>query len=131
MQIKYGCYRIVLLIGPWAIKVPNFRDGWSYFLKGLMANHQEKVYSTLGNWAPHLCPVIFGLRCGLILVMPRCQPIPLEPWPEFLDVPAAEEGPRARGNIIEYRGILVERKPDSFGLLKGQVVIVDYGDTMP
>lgn len=111
-QLRSGATRHVLLVGPWAVKLP--RPGrWRAFLNGLLANHQEAAFSRLQH--PRLCPVLLCVPGGFLLVMRRAVPLPLATF-EALD-PA------------DWGGVLgaVEFKADSFGLLDGRVVAVDYG----
>lgn len=111
-----GCTRAVLLVGGLAIKVPQFRMGWRLFLLGLLANMQERDFARL-RW-PELCPVVLALRGGWLLIMRRASPMSLERWVEF-DAVAWRERPDGR--------IPVEIKRDSFGILDGRIVAVDYG----
>ena len=120
MVILKGATRWVFLVGPWAIKVPYVKygryenTGFRSFLYGLLANDQEARFSKL---SPKLCPVVFHHPFGLLLVMKRTKPLPVE---------LTEEEYQAF--INEADAVLpVENKPDSFGLLDGKIVAVDYG----
>jgi hypothetical protein len=112
--ITKGCTRLVVLIGPWAFKLPRFDLGWKMGLHGLLANMQEHDFAPTD---PLACPVSFYLPGGWLSVMPRCIPLTDEEWDDvqhrcpgsFLPIP------------VEYR------KRDSFGTLNGRVVAVDYG----
>jgi hypothetical protein len=118
---------MVLLVGRWAIKVPNFRYGWTLFLKGLLANMQERGWWRHWQEGRHLmCPVLFSDPLGFLVVMPRCEEIKRhltddEAMPFFYGVPSSET---SRG----YVGLSVEDKSDSFGLLDGRIVAIDYGN---
>lgn len=109
----HGVTRHVLLVGGLAIKVPALWS-WKLFLSGLLANMQERAFSRTG-W-PELCPVLFALPGGWLLIMRRAEPIPDEVELDFqhlIDQP-------------EYQ-IPAEAKRDSWGLLDGRIVAVDYG----
>jgi hypothetical protein len=108
-----GATRHVLLIGSVAVKVPALWS-WRLFLSGLLANLQERDFSRAG-W-PELCPVLCAAPGGWLLVMRRAEPVPdaLE-----IDFEALMDRP-------DYR-VPAEAKRDSWGLLNGRVVAVDYG----
>lgn len=109
-QLAYGVTRTVWLIGKYALKFPRLSE-WRLFLLGLLANMQEALFS--GTW-PELCPVIWSLPGGFLVVMKRAESISDEDF-DNLD--------KAR-----FKDLPVEMKSDSFGLLNGKVVIVDYGN---
>ena len=115
MKKRYGTHRTVYLIGKYAIKRPVFVE-WRLFLHGLLANIQEAQFSKTG-W-PELCPVVFACWGGWFLVMRRAEPFDVESFLKF-DYEAFVE-------CDDYR-VPAEDKMDSFGLLNGQVVAVDYG----
>jgi hypothetical protein len=102
-----GANRLVLLVGPWALKVPQVRS-WRAFLFGLLNNLNEAEWS---QEAGH-CPVLLRGPGGLFIVMPRVRTLTPEEFAS-LDVEALPPRP--------------ERKPDSFGWLGEQLVAVDYG----
>ena len=122
MQIKRGSYRIVVLVGPLAFKLPLPSGSWKgrlhSFLQGWQQNITERMYSKLKE--PYLCPVYFSFF-GLVNVMPNC-PI-LKP----------DDASLLR---LFYENIkrecpywyLVERKYESIGQYKGKAVAVDYGN---
>ena len=70
-RFRRGATRWVLLVGPYAVKVPSLR-GWRDFLWGLLGNLQEAEFSRLG-WE-RLCPVVASLPLGLMVVMRRASP---------------------------------------------------------
>lgn len=112
--IRSGATRHVWIIGRYAVKFPATYS-WKHFLWGLLANIQEKVFSDAG-W-PELCPVIFYVRGGFLLVMPKCEPIPESTTQEEL------ESFCDRGEYL----IPAECKESSFGMLNGRMVAIDYG----
>lgn len=96
----------MLLLGPLAFKIPRLTHGRA-FLNGLLANLTEAEFSRLRD--PRLCPVLLALPLGLLVVMQRAEPLPpAVALPRWDDLP-------------------VERKRDSFGLVGGRRVAVDYG----
>jgi hypothetical protein len=111
---------LVFLIGPWAFKVPYVKYGWyentgyRSFLYGLLANDQERRFSSLSQ---KLCPVVFGFPFGLLLVMRRAEPMDRELSADEYDAFVNQDG----------AVLPVEHKWDSFGILNGQIVAVDYG----
>ena len=117
VQFKFGVTRVVLLVGPLAMKFPN-PGGWVRFLQGLLANIQENGWH---RSTPMLCPVLFHLPGGLLVVMRRCEP--LADW-EHGRMKAWYDRLTAETYVGED---MVEPKTCSFGWLKGRLVAVDYG----
>jgi len=113
---RTGATRVVILTRKHAIKLPNFLNGWKLFLHGLLANMQERQFSTTG-W-PELCPVVFSTPGGWLVVMRRARPMSIEEFHGF-DV----EG---FCDQSEYR-VPAESKASSFGYLEGRIVALDYG----
>lgn len=118
MRILHGSARVVLLIGPWAFKLPTYVE-WRLFLRGLLANMQERQLWRFLRDDSALCPVHFALPGGWLIVMPRAEALTDE---EFLDLPV--EDFLDRGDWV----VPAERKTDSFGWWRGRLVAVDYGN---
>lgn len=118
-RLAYGTTRAVLLVGGVAVKFPAMRE-WRLFLLGLLANMQERQFSRTG-W-PELCPVLFSLPGGWLVVMKRAQVLTEAEW---LAISDAEM--RDFTNKADYC-LPVELKSDSFGWLDGNLVAVDYGN---
>jgi len=118
---QFGTTRTVYLVGRYAIKVPVFNN-WNLFLHGLLANMQEAAFSGL-KWS-QLCPVLFSIRGGWLIVMQRAEPLTIEEFSE-LDYAEYIKGGKdlPKGEWI----IPVEDKLSSFGKLDGNIVAVDYG----
>jgi hypothetical protein len=112
MKIALGATRLVLLTRRWAIKFPR-PTGWRLFLGGLLANMQEREFARTG-W-PELCPVRWSIPGGWLLVMPFAEPLDDLQW-------SALQQTRHEDSRVP-----VEMKQDSFGVLRGAVVAVDYG----
>lgn len=114
---RQGVTREVLLVGRYAIKIPKLIYGWHKFLCGLLANMQEAQFSACG-W-PELCPVIFSIPGGWLVIMRRADPLTDEQWEAF----------DARKFVDRHdRCIPAETKRDSFGFLAGRIVALDYGN---
>jgi len=115
MKIFYGTTRTVLHTGNYVIKIPAL-SSWKHFLCGLLANQSETLFSKF--FSSGLCPVVFGVWGGWLIIMPYAKPLTLEEFTE-LDVTWWSN----RGDYI----IPVEDKQDSFGWLNNEIVAVDYG----
>lgn len=109
-----GCTRVVLLVGRYAFKFPNWRYSWRNFLNGLLCNMQEIEFATT-KW-PELCPIVFSIHGGWLVIMKRARVMTDS---EFEGFDATE--------FIREKHLPVELKADSFGFLDGRVVAVDYG----
>lgn len=116
MGLKRGATRLVLLTKRYAFKVPRVVS-WRLFLCGLLANMQEREFSR-ADW-PELCPVLFSLPGGWLVVMPRCEPLNDAQWDQT-------EAWMAKDSDRDYV-VPVELKRDSFGMLGSRIVAVDYG----
>lgn len=119
-RLEYGCTRRVLLIGPWAIKVPATTE-WRLFLLGLLANMQEALFWQT-RW-PELCPVLWSIPGGWLVIMRRARVMTTAEFAEF----DAESFTQCGGEDGQYV-VPVELKHDSFGYLDGRIVAVDYGN---
>jgi len=116
LAVRRGVTRTVLLVGPWAIKVPSLCShntgirgvAWS-LARGLSANLSEAEWSG----QPGLCPVRWSLA-GIVNVYPRCEPASEE---------LTEDVYEAVG--FPYTGPM-DKKPANLGWLNGKLVWVDY-----
>lgn len=113
----HGLTRSVVLVGRLAIKLPQHRYGWFRFRQGLAANRKEA-----GVWRKRpddvrLCPVLFALPGGLLLVQRRVDRVlrwdETDPIQDF----ACED-------------LTSDTKPVNFGVLDGRIVLLDYGGYM-
>jgi hypothetical protein len=112
-----GITREVFLTRRYAIKIQKLRYGWEMFMYGLLANMQERTFAAAG-W-PELCPVVFSVPGGWLVVMRRAEPLTDREWAEF--------DARAFCELDDYV-VPAEFKKDSFGKLDGRIVAVDYGN---
>jgi len=113
-----GVMREVFLVGRWAIKIPKLTRGWRNFLRGLLASIHEREMSTLG-W-PELCPIVFALPGGWMVIMRRAEPLSDE---DFADIDLDRIFMPEDGRVIPG-----EPKGSSLGRFKGRIVVVDYGE---
>lgn len=111
-----GATRFVIFAGRYVLKMPSFHS-WRNFLWGLLGNMQEAQFARSG--LAGICPVTFRIPGGLLNIMPYARPMTADEWGAF-DFEAFTDRP-------DYV-IPAERKPDSFGVLNGEVVAVDFGD---
>jgi len=107
-----GATRWVFIGRKRVYKIPSLNT-YKNFLYGLLANLQEAGFSRTG-W-PELCPVLFSLPGGFLIVMPRCEPC----------TPSEDEMVRLINR--PHYVVPAEYKPDSFGILDGRMVAIDYG----
>ena len=114
---RTGCTRIVILTHHFAFKLPNFLDGFRLFLHGLLANLQESAFGK-ANYEG-LCPVLFAVPFGLLIVMPRARVFTDE---EFLAFDYEKFVYRKNYKIP------AENKKNSFAWLNGKIVAIDYGN---
>lgn len=118
---RCGVTREVILTRSFAIKVPKLTYGWRLFLRGLLANMQERQFWTTRDH--RLCPVVWSLPGGWLVVMMRAREMADAEWALF-------DAERFCGtpDDCEFEMIVpAEPKQDSFGWLDGRVVAVDYG----
>lgn len=122
--IAAGCTRFVLLIGPWAVKVPRPDTGWAMMLRGMLGNMQEAAFWVTG-WR-QLCPVLWSIPGGFLIVMRRARPLTDSEWADLTwERHCAFREVRVNG---EVEGVApVEYKRCSYGYLGDRLVAVDYG----
>jgi hypothetical protein len=144
---RNGAYRCVRLIDGLAVKTPHlfkyedlvfywqkagrpksplwwFRQWWSVLYRGCKHNEQEvRRWCEMGTREINdvrLCPIRYHLRYGLLVVMTKAEPL-------NRTVSMTED--MAAGALI---GKFQDTgKPDTFGLVNGRVVVVDYGWWVP
>ncbi len=126
---REGCTRIVILTDNYAFKLPNFLDGWRLFLKGLLANMNEVIFSQMK--LKRLCPVVLHFPLGFLVVMPKVRIMSPEEFKKFdfssIGINSSEELHKL--TISEANIFLdVESKYNSFGWLGNKLVCIDYGN---
>jgi hypothetical protein len=154
---RLGAFRTVFITRRYVFKLPGqWRwDGrgwwWEFLLRGLLSNMQEREFAQ-EDW-PELCPVRFSIPGGFLVVMPRARPLTSAEWAsidyrafvtrgdgyveENFDKLAHgwQQGEPGQplyslvgGDAEPPSGLVpVEYKRDSFGVLDGRIVAVDYG----
>ena len=127
MESRFGCTRYVILTRRFAIKIPQFKYSWRLFLIGLLANMQERGFSKIKD--ARLCPVLFSVSGGWLIVMPKCRELTRE---EFFNMNIKIFHPPDLGDPVENGKngnweIPVENKLDSFGWYRNRIVAIDYG----
>lgn len=122
--IRRGISRTVILIGKYAIKVPSLRthgDGirgsiWS-FARGVVANHSEITWYQYD--VKNLCPILWHGLFGLVIVMPRCEQY-------IVDDKTEEKMYTGDFCPVDFDILITDNKPENYGILNGNVVMVDY-----
>ena len=115
---RFGSTRTAILVGDYAIKIPSFVE-YRLFLYGLLGNMQEKTFwDGLPDSREYMCPIIFAMPGGFFNIMRRAKPVTME---QFL-----VNADRWYDEAISH-SIPVENKMDSWGILDGKLVVVDYG----
>lgn len=111
-----GCTRLVVRVGRFALKLPNFRYGWRAFLLGLLHNMAEAGWWRGVFYREHFCPVLFACPGGWFLVMP---------W-----APTGKDGEHNLSSAsfpwADEKTVREMLKADNVGLLHGRWVVVDY-----
>jgi len=108
----HGSFRTVFVFGDVVVKVPRVRH-WGAFIGGLAMNIQESLRYRYAEPGEPLCPVIWSVPGGWLLVMRYCEPVTLE---ELCD--------DERRTFAELG---IELRPSNLGRLSdGRVVAIDY-----
>lgn len=115
-MIKYGITRIVILVGNYAIKIPNFTYSHQHFLNGCIANWSERVYTKMYKNADcdfysKIAPTIFCIWFGLISIQKRVI---------LLDRSLTE------AECIYFKDQTSDIKGTNFGYLNEKIVCIDY-----
>jgi hypothetical protein len=114
---RSGLTRTVILIGPYAIKVPTIRYGIPMWCRGVLANESEHEWSSVDG----VNPVLWSLG-ALVNVYRRAQPV----GPDWVGRkhPAFDA---ARYDALTPGFMPAgDRKPDNLGIVGGRVLWVDY-----
>lgn len=118
-----GITRIVIEFKNVVVKIPRFTFSWNHFLRGLIANMDERDTwrwnsGKFEKGRSHLlCPVLWCSWGGWILIMPKAETFTAEDWPELYGV------------IWEHREAFAgDDNYSNYGLYKGMIVKIDYAD---
>lgn len=117
MQIAVGASRRALLVGRWAIKLPHWRNGAIFWLRGLLANMYEAERWRLSGH-PALARVVWCAPLGLLLVAERHGPL----VGRLLTRDELAVFPFTTPDCIDNNGHNIAVSPD------GGFVLLDYGD---
>lgn len=121
MKIERGSTRTVILTKKYAIKIARFwhvskGHRWKMFLRGILANIDEKFWWNCAYKKEKLCPVLWKSPLGTILVMRRAESLK-----EF-------EYDKEAFKLI-FENLPLDNKIENFGKIKNKVVLVDYADS--
>ena len=117
-MIKFGVTRIVLLVGIYAIKIPNFLYSHLHFLQGCYSNYSERRYCKMmygvsnNQYYDKVSPSYFCSWFGLIQIQARCKPIEFDIDDDLIDYFADVSSG--------------DNKKENFGLFNNQIVCLDY-----
>ena len=117
MKVIEGTNRNIVLLGNYAIKFPNI-NSLRCFLLGLLANSDEVRFTKQLASTRKINPVLFRLPFGLCNVYQKAEPIGHDvfwsfKYDEWIKIQVRQQIP-------------VEHKYSSFGIVKGEIVAVDY-----
>lgn len=122
-MIAAGNTRVVLLVGPWAIKFPRVDRGGRQFVLGLLANLQEREMSLAAAGDRRLARTYFAAPLGLIAVAERIRgPLVRRRLEraELFDLPLQEFTGESG---VDNNGTNVACRLDD-----GSLVVLDYGN---
>jgi len=121
---REGAFRIVILIGNYAIKIANFLYSQKAFVYGCYCNISERTYcitwkeyevpetEEYQNHVDKVCPSLFCSWFGIFQIQKRCEPLNRD-----LTIEEVEE------YKYLHQG---DMKKENFGYYKGQLVCLDY-----
>lgn len=115
MVIRKGSTRFAFLFGRWVIKVPRWTE-WRLFLRGLLANLQERQWSRTGD--DRIARVYVADPIGLMLVMERAQSLPKTFRQRHLDASLAQG---------RFDGLPQDFHIGNFGFRGRTLIMIDYG----
>lgn len=110
-----GVTRIVILIGDYAIKIPNFTYCHQHFLNGGYANWLERCYTKrfkcIDEYYSKISPTIFCSWFGLIAIQKRVKELNRHLTKE---------------EVKYFKNQTADIKEQNFGYLNGKLVCIDY-----
>lgn len=121
MQVRIGTTRVVVLISRFAVKFPKIdlrhrKYGRRIFLKGLLANLEEKFWYKAYCNSDKVTKVYFTSLFGFVQVSQRAEPLTKEEY----DCENMES---------LFKGYPLDNKIENFGKINGKIVLVDYADS--
>lgn len=104
-----------MLIGPYAIKIPNFRYCHRHFLQGCYANWSERQSTRATRNDPgmfsKIAPTLFCTWFGLLSIQRRAEPL---------------DRNLTLMEIGQFTPWTTDLKKENFGYLNGKIVCIDY-----
>lgn len=124
-KIKHGSTRTTFLVGRYAVKIPMLFGGeFRLFLLGLIHNIDEH-WRSYGSFKNAVNPVIFHIPGGWLNIYRRAEPLSEIQWLSFDYHYHCNYKCRFMDNFIHIN--FIENKYDSFGVIDGEILAVDYG----
>lgn len=115
LRIATGMNRIVLLIGEYAVKIPNPRYGQEFFLRGMYNNVHERRTWLRSRKNEHLMPVFFMFPLGLFTICRRYRKIATKPL--------------SRKQLEEVNLVFFDNNGNNAAIDdRDRIVALDYGD---
>lgn len=121
-----GGTRIVFVTRKHVFKFPRV-GSWKQFVQGMLSNITEGQWKNFNN--PHLCPIKYSNRLGLLVVMQRALPVHhkglflVELERLYSQVDLEKESPYYLSrDFFDYDAF-----PKNFGYINGNLVKIDYG----
>lgn len=114
-----GYSRFVVLIGPYAVKMPYVQYSWYNFVRGVYMNLNEVViYNYVKKMRPQhlylLCPIVRPILGGLFLVMQRAE------------IGLCEGDMYGHWKLIDDARLSGDDKTENYGRINGRIVKLDY-----
>lgn len=110
-----GVTRLVIIVGNWAIKIPNFTCQHNHFLLGCYANwterHYTKTFEGFSEFIDKVSPTVFCSYFGLVSIQRKVT---------VLDRDLTDD------EQYYFRKQTTDIKKENFGFLNGKLVCIDY-----
>ncbi|MEK6828853.1 MAG: hypothetical protein AABY15_01915 [Nanoarchaeota archaeon] len=121
MKVRRGTTRTVILTKKYAIKIARFWHSmkghrWKMFLRGILANIDEKFWWKCEYKREKLCPVVWKSPLGVILVMKKATPLKESEYDKD-------------AFACTFENLSLDNKIENFGKIENKVVLVDYADS--
>lgn len=112
--IRYGLSRLVILIGPVAVKLPRVWASDGITLLGLIGNTLERDRYARAGGHPALARVLWCAPLGIVLVMRRYREL--------------AAGPLSPEELSRLPFVNVDNKAENIAVEGGRYVVLDYGN---